>query len=172
MNCIKANAKRIYFEENHLNIKEPNDYKVGLVNFKEEIGNRKLRELCEKGRKNKTHIKIVYSHTKNGLKIEIINNIEILEEEEIRIREKLSKGQKYESLSEFYNDNSDTTEGEGLGLVLSLLMLKAEGIDPSDFRIGSKNGVTKTRIEIPFEDDYISERALYRLVQNKQRLNE
>ena len=109
----------------------------------------------------------MYTHQKNGLKIEILNNAELLKEEEYRIRAKLSKGQRYENLFDFYNDNSDTTEGEGLGLVLSLLMLKGEGVDPSNFRIGSKNGITKTRIEIPFDEDYISERSLYALDSNR-----
>ena len=153
MNCVKANAKRVFFEENNLNIKNIEDYKQGIRIFKEEIGNKKLRELCEKGREKKIYIKIVYTHQKNGLKIEILNNAEILKEEERRIRAKLSKGQRYENLFDFYNDNSDTTEGEG--------------VDPSNFRIGSKNGITKTRIEIPFAEDYISERSLYALDSNR-----
>jgi hypothetical protein len=164
MNCIKANAKRVFFEENNLNIKDINDYNYGMRIFKEEIGNKRLRELCEKGREKQICIKIVYTHQRNGLKIELFNTAEILKQEESRIRAKLSKGQRYENLFDFYNDNSDTTEGEGLGLVLSLLMLKGEGVDPSNFRIGSKNGVTKTRIEIPFEEDYKTERSLYSVV--------
>jgi|JI10StandDraft_1071094.scaffolds.fasta_scaffold493842_2 hypothetical protein len=167
MNCVKANAKRVFFEEKNLNIKNIEDYNRGIRIFKEEIGNKKLRELCEKGREKKIYIKIVYTHQKNGLKIEILNNAELLKEEEYRIRAKLSKGQRYENLFDFYNDNSDPTEGEGLGLVLSLLMLKGEGVDPSNFRIGSKNGITKTRIEIPFDENYVSERSLYALDSNK-----
>ncbi|HMV44852.1 MAG TPA: hypothetical protein PKD50_20140, partial [Leptospiraceae bacterium] len=163
MNCIKANAKRIFFEECNLNIKNLEDYKSGISDFKEQIGNKRLRELCEKGRSKKIFIKVVYTHSQDGLKIEILNNAEILKEEEMRIRTKLSRGQKYENLFDFYNDNSDPTEGEGLGLVLSLLMLKGEGVDPANFRIGSKDGVTKTRIEIPFNEYYKTERNLYTL---------
>jgi hypothetical protein len=166
MNSLKANAKRIFFEENKLNINNLEEYDHGIKIFKQEIGNKKIRELCEKGRRNKIHIKIMFTHKMNGLKIEILNNAEILKQEEKRIRTKLSKGQKYTNMFDFYNENSDTTEGEGLGLVLSLLMLKSEGIDPSNFRIGSKNGITKTRIEIPFEESYQSERELY-LIKNK-----
>ncbi|MBK8395403.1 MAG: hypothetical protein IPL26_09200 [Leptospiraceae bacterium] len=171
MNCVKANAKRVFFEEKRLNIKNFDDYKNGIRTFKEEIGNQKLRELCEKGRQYNIHIKVLYTHTKFGLKIEIFNNAEILKEEETRIRSKLSKGQSYENLFDFYTDNSDITEGEGLGLVLSLLMLKSEGVDTADFRIGSKNGITKTRIEIPFTDDYISERTMYTKDLKAQRVN-
>jgi hypothetical protein len=46
-------------------------------------------------------------------------------------------------------------------------MLKGEGVDPSNFRIGSKNGITKTRIEIPFDENYVSERSLYALDSNR-----
>ncbi|MBP7283504.1 MAG: hypothetical protein KBA66_18105 [Leptospiraceae bacterium] len=171
MNCVKANAKRVFFEERQLDIKNLNDYKSGIRIFKQEIGNQRLRELCEKGRQKNIFIKVIYTHHPKGLKIEILNSAEILKEEELRIRSKLSKGQRYENLFDFYNDNSDPTEGEGLGLVLSLLMLKSEGVDTSDFRIGSKNGLTKTRIEIPFTNDYISERALYTLELNEQGIN-
>ncbi len=163
MNCVKANAKRVFFEERKLNIRSIEDYNTGIRIFKEEIGSQRLRELCEKGRQKEIHIKILYTHTQSGLKIEIFNSAEILKQEEHRIRTKLSKGQKYQNLFDFYNDNSDPTEGEGLGLVLSLLMLKAEGVDTSNFRIGSKNGITKTRIEIPFTDEYMSEREQYKL---------
>lgn len=55
-------------------------------------------------------------------------------------------------------DNSDSTEGEGLGLVLSLILLKAENLDPSLFRIGTKNGLTFARIEIPFSNKFVSKR--------------
>ncbi len=167
MNCVKANAKRVFFEEKKLNIKDAEDYSYGIRVFKEEIGNRNLRELCEKGREKNIYIKIVYTHKQNGLKIELFNTAEILKQEERRIRAKLSIGQRYENLFDFYNDNSDSTEGEGLGLVLSLLMLKGEGVDPSDFRIGSKNGVTKTRIEIPFDEHYKTERSTYAMDLNQ-----
>lgn len=50
-------------------------------------------------------------------------------------------------------------------------MLKSEGVDTADFRIGSKNGITKTRIEIPFTDDYISERTMYTKDLKAQRVN-
>ena len=101
MNCIKANAKESS-EENNLNIKDINDYNYGMRIFKEEIGNKRLRELCRKGREKQIYIKIVYTHQKNGLKIELFNTAEILKQEESRIHEqKLSKGQRYENLFDF-----------------------------------------------------------------------
>ena len=87
-----------------------------------------------------------------------MNNTELLPAEETRIREKLALGEKYDDLMSYYMDNSDSTEGEGLGLVLSLILLKAENLDPSLFRIGTKNGLTFARIEIPFNTQFVSKR--------------
>ncbi|MCE9501756.1 MAG: histidine kinase, partial [Leptospira sp.] len=85
---------------------------------------------------------------------------EILPIEEERIRSKLREGLKHEDILSYYSANADSTEGEGIGLVLSLLLLKAENLDPSLFRIGTKDGVTFSRIEIPFTDGFVSKRNI------------
>ena len=102
-------------------------------------------------------------HSFDGVKIELLNHSQLYKEEEKRIRTKLALGQKYMSIVEFHKDYSDKTEGEGLGLVVSILMLKEAGIPTGDFRIGCKNGITRTRIEVPFTSKYISEREQYML---------
>lgn len=161
VNCLKANAKRVFFRENGLDIYNREDYEFGIKKFKKEITTGKLKVYCTKGIEDGLYVKIVFSYKKNGLKIEIINNSEILDIEEHRIRSKFAEGMKCVDLPSFFSSNSDNSEGEGLGIVLSLFVLKENGIDPSDFRIGSKDGITRTRVEIPFNDTYISERKLF-----------
>lgn len=161
INCLKANAKRIFFKENCMDIHNQDDYERGIKLFKKEITTGKLRSYCAKGERDGLYVKIIFSYKVNGLKIEIINNLEILKIEEERIRNKFAQGMKSLDLPTFFSSHSDNTEGEGLGIVLSLFVLKENGIDPADFRIGSKNGVTKTRVEIPFNDTYISERKKF-----------
>jgi hypothetical protein len=53
MNCVKANAKRVFFEENNLNIKNIEDYNRGIRIFKEEIGNKNLENFARKEEKRK-----------------------------------------------------------------------------------------------------------------------
>ena len=65
----------------------------------------------------------------------------------------------YDDLLSFYMANGDQTEGEGMGLVMNLLLLKGEEIDPALFRIGNIDGKTMGRIEIPFTENFQSVRG-------------
>ncbi len=163
MNAVKANAKKAFFQEKDIKIYDEFDYKSATKLFKKQVTNNNLPAYCELARKQGLDITINIFHSYDGIKIELLNNSQLFKEEEKRIREKLALGQKYVSIVEFHIDNSDKSEGEGLGLVVSILMLKEAGIPTGDFRIGCKNGITRTRIEIPFTSKYISERQKYKL---------
>lgn len=65
----------------------------------------------------------------------------------------------YQDLVSFYMANADQTEGEGMGLVMNLLLLKGENINPGLFRVGMRDGKTMARIEIPFTDNFKSVRG-------------
>ena len=158
LNGLKANAKKLFFLENSLNIDNPEDYAKGILLFKKDINKSNLRQSGERNRARNIFVRVKFAYDDNGLEIEVLNNTELLPAEETRIREKLALGEKYDDLMSYYMDNSDSTEGEGLGLVLSLILLKAENLDPSLFRIGTKNGLTFARIEIPFNTQFISKR--------------
>ncbi|HMY31961.1 MAG TPA: histidine kinase [Leptospiraceae bacterium] len=159
LNGLKANAKKLFFLENSLNIDDPNDYAKGILLFKKDINKSNLRQSGERNRERNIFVRVKFDYSDDGLEIEVLNNTQLLPAEESRIREKLALGEKYDDLMSFYLDNSDSTEGEGLGLVLSLILLKAEKLDPSLFRIGTKNGLTFARIEIPFTSEFISKRT-------------
>lgn len=158
LNGLKANAKKLFFLEHSLNIDDPDDYTKGILLFKKDINKSNLRQSGERNRERNIYVRVKFAYDDNGLEIEVLNNTELLPAEETRIREKLALGEKYDDLMSYYMDNSDSTEGEGLGLVLSLILLKAENLDPSLFRIGTKNGLTFARIEIPFNTKFISKR--------------
>ena len=158
LNGLKANAKKLFFLENSLNIDDPDDYSKGILLFKKDINKSNLRQSGERNRERNIFVRVKFAYDDNGLEIEVLNNTELLPAEETRIREKLALGEKYDDLMSYYMDNSDSTEGEGLGLVLSLILLKAENLDPSLFRIGTKNGRTFARIEIPFNNQFVSKR--------------
>ncbi|HNM05819.1 MAG TPA: histidine kinase, partial [Leptospiraceae bacterium] len=88
--------------------------------------------------------------------IECVNNTPILPAEEKRLREKMKKSMAYDSIAEFYMDNMDNTEGAGLGIAMTMILLKNEGIDPNLFRIVTKPDKTLARIEVPFTSDYVT----------------
>ena len=158
LNGVKANAKKLFFLENSLNIDNPEDYARGIILFKKDINKSNLRQSGARNKEKNIYVRVKFSYDSTGLEIEVLNNTELLPAEEARIREKLALGDKYDDLMSYYMDNSDSTEGEGLGLVLSLILLKAENLDPSLFRIGTKNGLTFARIEIPFSEKFVSKR--------------
>ncbi len=163
MNAIKASAKKAFFQEKGLPIYDEFDFKSGSKLFKKQVNDNNLPIYCELAKKQGLETTIHMHHSPDGVKIELLNHSQLYKEEEKRIRTKLALGQKYVSIVEFHKDNSDKTEGEGLGLVVSILMLKEAGIPTGDFRIGCKNGITRTRIEVPFSSKYISERQRYKL---------
>lgn len=168
MNAVKANAKKAFFKLKEINIYDEFDYNSGTKLFKKQVNNNNLPTYCNIAKDQGLYIKLFMHHSLDGIKFELLNNSQLYKEEEKRIRAKLALGQKYVSIVEFHKDNSDNSEGEGLGLVVSLLMLKEEGIPTSDFRIGCKNGITRTRIEVPFTSSYITERQKYKLEFDRQ----
>lgn len=163
MNAIKASAKKAFFQEKGLPIYDEFDFKSGSKLFKKQVNDNNLPIYCELAKKQGLETTMNLHHSQEGVKIELLNRSQLYQEEEKRIRTKLALGQKYMSIVEFHKDNSDKTEGEGLGLVVSILMLKEAGIPTGDFRIGCKSGITRTRIEIPFTSKYLSERQKYKL---------
>lgn len=83
--------------------------------------------------------------------LKVSNNVGILPEEDQRIQERISKARSYNDLSEVFENHGDESEGAGLGLAMSLLMLKNEGIEGDSYRIKSEEGITSAYIKIPFE---------------------
>jgi len=107
-------------------------------------------------------IAIVIKNVNDGVIIEIINSEPIPEEHEREIRailRDLSSGKEF-SLS---------LSGEGYNFVSSIVMtwliLRDMGVDPSLFRIGNRDNKTFIRIEIPLSQSYISVRKAFERVQ-------
>lgn len=155
VNAVKGNVKRLFFQEQGLTIDNSDHYEKGMLLFKEEVLQKNtLRargQLCkEKG----AYVQVNFTHQSNGMGIEVLNNAVLLPAEEKRIRARLAEGLKYANILSYYEHKGDSSEGEGLGLVLNLLLLRSEGLDTSLFRIYSYEGKTVARIEVPFNDNY------------------
>ncbi len=154
INGTKANIKKIYFDE--LGIDEDNDeeYDKGIKLFKEHFSEEWLYEYGKKAKEEGYFVKIKFFYDEYGMRVEVTNNVQILPVDEKRLREKLAKAMQYDNIAEFYMENADATEGEGIGIALVVLLLKGEGIDPGLFRVGIIDKLTTSRIEIPFSDNF------------------
>ena len=82
-NASKANAKRIYFRENHLNINDESDYKNGMATFKEDLSEHTEHYLSElKSGKLMVHLLLTANDV---ITITVSNNTKITEAEYQRI---------------------------------------------------------------------------------------
>ncbi|HOJ50071.1 MAG TPA: histidine kinase [Spirochaetota bacterium] len=160
INGTKANLKRIFFEEKGLDLFNPDDYEKGMSEYKNYMTEEMALKYGQIAKKKGLYVRISFYHEPNGMRIEVVNNTPITPQEEKRLREKMSKIMKYETLMDFYMENQDNTEGAGMGLALVTTMLKAENVDPNLFRIMTKEDRTIARIEIPFNENFITQRSM------------
>lgn len=158
INACKANQKRIFFEEKGYDLDNSADYKKGVSEYKGLFSEAMAEEYGQKSKKRGYFCLINFDYSMDGIRIEVTNNTPVTLEEEKSLREKLEKGMQYGDIAQFYMDNADNTEGAGLGLALILIMLKAEGIDPSFFRIIIRKDSTVARLEIPLTPNFKSVR--------------
>lgn len=150
-NAKKANTKRLYFKEKHLDIFNTADYSQGMKNFKEEtLGN--INHFLELQKEAGLYIKLILQARNSKIKIEVRNNAEITFEEYKRIHDKISRAQQYTLLDQAMSEVLDQTEGAGLGIIIMILMLQKVGLTEENFQVLSENGETITRIILPFNE--------------------
>lgn len=147
-NAVKANAKRIYFERSGVDIKDQAKYKELIQKFKDEVI---LNFSDMEGLLSDSEYKAEFTVTTedNRFILKINNNVPILPAESIRIRERMVNAAKYNDFSEVYEDMYDDTEGAGLGIILTILLLKNSGIEPESFSLTTDGKSTLARLVIP-----------------------
>lgn len=150
VNAVKANSKRIYFKVQDLNINDLRDYTRGMEDFKDFIVDK--QDLVEAELKKSAYkVELFVKKTNEGIKIFIRNNVPIHPDELHRIKTRIEKAKEYENFADVYNDLTDTIEGEGLGLLLTILFLRNSGIGENSFKVISDGKVTQSSLTIPYE---------------------
>jgi hypothetical protein len=152
INAAKANGKNAYFEQNNWDLNDAERYPARLQEFKRNVvKGERFHAYCEETAGRGFLVRITFKHSPAGLLIEVWNNRPLILEDERRIQMKFSQVQQYQNLMDLHRDHgSEDDEGEGLGIALSFLLLKAENIPLSLFRISSEGANTVARIEVPF----------------------
>lgn len=159
INGIKANQKRVFFEDEGLEITNPVDYEKGIIEYKNKFSEKMAAEYGKRCLARGVYVQLKFHYCLDGMLVEVLNNTPVIKTEETRMREKMKKSMGYSDIAEFYMDNMDNTEGAGLGIALIMILLKNEGIDPNLFRIITHTDRTIARVEIPFTDKYVSIRS-------------
>lgn len=150
VNSKKANTKRVFFREMDLDINNPQHYHTGMKDFKDKT----LKEIdryMKIQEKEDLYIKLHFRKSGNKLYIDIINNVTLTVFEKERIRDKFVKARKIQNMAEAYIDICDYIEGSGLGIVMTILMLRSIGLSDNAFTIFSKNNKTITQLRIDFD---------------------
>jgi putative nucleotidyltransferase with HDIG domain len=148
-NAVKANLKRVYFRKLSLDINDPSDYSRGMEGFRDIANDFSLLhdELASTDRS------VIFRMARGRGKIvfEIINNSEILKNEMERITVRIRKARECSNFAEAYETAYDPSEGAGLGIILIMLLMRNDGIDPENFSVSSKSGKAVSVFTLPLE---------------------
>ena len=148
MNASKANTKRIYFQQKKLNLDDPEDYQKGIATFKKDAFDN-FDKYKDAHRELGYFVRIRYELTEDFLEIEILNNSPMLQEEKIRIAQRLKIARKFNSLTEVLAHGFDETEGAGYGLIVILLMLRKVNMDEKALTFQNIGESGSSQIRIP-----------------------
>lgn len=148
MNANKANAKRIFFLSEGLNINEPSQYQKGMKRFLEEIIHKwDEQESVLKG--SNFSVKLRAKILNQNLIFLVENDAPLLPQEMDRIKARLESASKFNDLSEAFLTMADSQESAGLGLVLIQLLLKNSGIGMDKFKIETDGKLTRATLVVP-----------------------
>jgi putative nucleotidyltransferase with HDIG domain len=150
VNAKKANTKRVFFDEQGLDINDEKDYKKGMGEFKEETLNN-IAHYLQLQKERGLYVKVVLQVKRNTIQIEIRNNVTATKTEQLRIQDKIARSRQYGSLEDALSQVLDDSEGAGLGLVILVLMLKKIGLDDNAFTIKTTDKHTIASISIPLD---------------------
>ncbi len=148
-NAYKANLKRIFFEENNLDLTDRYVYKDNIAKFKDS-----LQSMASDShtRQRGLYVKVILRVQGQSLLIEVRNNVELSVLEYKRVHDRLSRCQQYSSIEQGMSEIIDSSEGAGLGLVIMFLTLRKLGLSEEFYSIDCIEGETIANLTLPFND--------------------
>jgi putative nucleotidyltransferase with HDIG domain len=75
----------------------------------------------------------------------------VVEEEKDRIKRRIDRARRFDRFTELYDAASDASEGGGLGIILSSLLLKNAGISPDNLSITADESSITSSVRIPYD---------------------
>ena len=151
LNGFKANFKRLFFQENQLDIQSPADYELGVRMYKSLILSGRGNTFEPLAREKNLYVRIKIEHSDTHIKFDIRNNSMLVRGEMQKIRNSLLHAQNYNDIMEYYIERGDNSEGEGIGIALCIILLKGEGLPTDQFRIYHEDGETIAQLNIPIK---------------------
>jgi hypothetical protein len=140
-NAKRANIKRLYFQEQNLDIFDETDYFRGMESFKSSIVTQ-IDHYEAKLKENGLYVKFQFRRQRNGIQINIRNNSLPTPRELQRVKEKLAIANSHGTLVEAFSSTADELEGAGLGIVMMVFMLRSMGFSQRVFSLGVSGAET------------------------------
>ncbi|HOV15051.1 MAG TPA: hypothetical protein PK771_12250, partial [Spirochaetota bacterium] len=147
-NAKKSNTKRVYFEDIGLDITDIEDYKNGMKNFKNVLLNKSSEYLKIQEEKG-YYVRTSFVVENDNFVIRIMSNTKIQENELNIINDRKNRAKTFNSIDEALQIILNNEEGAGLGIIISLLMLKKLGIPNDGYDIKYINNETVSSLTIP-----------------------
>ncbi|MBN2159272.1 MAG: HDOD domain-containing protein [Spirochaetes bacterium] len=148
-NGIKANMKRVWFEAGNLDINDMGDYRKGMEKFREVAYHPEV--MRDQLRDSRYRVTLKMRNREGGLDVSVVNNARVLPGELERIRYRMRKALEWNNFVEAYENMYDATEGAGLGIILSVMLLKNAGLDAEVFNVIPDEGSMTISLRIPPE---------------------
>jgi hypothetical protein len=126
-NAWKGNVKRAYFYECDLDIHNQSDYDLGMQTFRDDtLPN--VRRYVELQRELGIYLRVDFQLIGDEARVSIRQNSPVTSFERARIEQKLSVAEEHSTMVTAYESAEDTSEGAGLGLIMTILMLRNIGL--------------------------------------------
>ncbi len=156
-NAVKANLKRLFFHAKGYKFDDAQSYEIGLKAFHDNFAHMNLVHYEKAMQLLDLKVQINIELDENRLLILIENNNSMSAEEELRLRKKMAKVMQrdLEEMLELYVYYGDDMEGLGLGLTMTVDLIRQLGFDPQHFRVYNEGSKTVTRLEFPLKMDYV-----------------
>ncbi len=151
LNGFKANFKRLFFQENRLDIRSSADYELGVRMYKSFILSGKSHIYERLARDQNLFVKTKISHNQDEIQVTIVNNSKLVKGEMQKIKNSLLYAQNYNDIMEYYIERGDNSEGEGIGIALCVILLKGESLPIENFKIFSSESETIAEVKIPLK---------------------
>jgi len=149
-NAKKANTKRVYFEEQKLDLTNLDDYARGMTSFKEKTLQESSRYLKLQEAAG-LYIKTTFLIHNNSLYLSVRNNALMTKTELTRAYDRIARSHAFQSMAEAMDEVLDSSEGAGLGIVMLLMMLKKMGLNEKAFELKVSEIETNASLWIPME---------------------
>ena len=144
-NAVRANHKRRVFRDAGLDIHTPGDYEKG-INLLREEGAESPVSIDETD-----FVEVRIERNANTMILRVINSSQMVETERLRVSQRLTASQLYESFDEVMDQVEDQSESAGLGLVMLGMILRRLGVPDGGLQFSSENGLTVFEIAMPLD---------------------